>query len=107
MTDAFILGVPTVDDTDLTALTDQIGSPRDFAKQRYFDGAAFIEALVPTALSAAAWATLRGWIRARADVQKATRITIDGIEMTAISATDAVRLITALAERVSVQDDDK
>ncbi len=68
MKDIFIIGVPASESDDLSKLSEQLGTSKDFSEQRYFDGAAYIEVIVPMVLSAAAWATLRAWIRARADI---------------------------------------
>jgi hypothetical protein len=104
MADVFIVGVPTSDKADLEALAVTIGIPPDFSEQRYFDGQAFIEAVLSTGLSVAGWATLRTWIRARAEVLKATRIAGRGIEITAMDAKDAERMIRVFAEKLP--DDD-
>ena len=105
MADVFIVGVPTSDKADLEELAVRIGIPPDFSEQRYFDGQAFIEAVLYSGgLSAAGWATLRTWIRARAEVLKATRIAGRGIEITAMGAKDAERMIRVFAE--SLPDDD-
>ena len=104
MADVFIVGVPTSDKADLEALAVRIGIPPDFSEQRYFDGQTFIEAVLSTGLSAAGWATLRTWIRARAEVLKATRIAGRGIEITAMGAKDAERMIQVFTE--NLPDDD-
>lgn len=100
----FILGVPTSDVADLAGIAGEVANVSELSEHRYFDGAAFIEALMPTVLSAAAWATLREWIRARAEVRKATRISAGGIEITAMNRRDAERIIELLASRIEVED---
>lgn len=103
---SFILGVPSSDAVELAGVSESLVDEPAFSEHRYFDGAAFVETLLPLMLSTSAWATLRHWIHARAEVQKATRISVGGIEMTAIKPADAVRLIELLASRVTVEDSD-
>lgn len=103
----FILGVPTEEARDLRALADQVMSDAEFAEHRYFDGATFVEAILPLALSTATWATVRTWIRSRADVLKATRISVNGMEITAVKPRDAERIIKLLADRLTVEDADQ
>ena len=105
MNEIFIVGVPTVDSDDLTKLSERLGTSQDFSEQRYFDGATFIEVIVPSVLSAAAWATLRAWIRARADVLKATRVAYRGVEITAMNAKDSERIINLLTANLTVDED--
>ncbi len=93
MVDVLIVGVPTSDKDDLQALTAAIRVAPEFSEQRYFDGETFVEIVLSAALSSAAWATLRSWIQARAEVLKATRVAGRGIEITAVDAKSAERLI--------------
>lgn len=103
----FILGVPTQEVHDLRALADQVSTDAEFAEHRYFDGATFVEVVLPLALSAGVWATVRTWIRSRAEVLKATRISVDGVEITAMKLKDAERIIKLLSDRVAVEDGDQ
>lgn len=103
MNDAFILGVPSTDQDDLVELTRKLNKSPEFSEQRYFDGAAFMETLLPMVISAPFWATLTIWIRARADVQKTTRIAFRGVEITAMNRKDAERIISTLLERVNIE----
>ncbi len=108
MNDAvFILGVPTQEADDLRTLADQVSPDAEFSEHRYFDGATFVEAILPLALSTATWATVRTWIRARAEVLKATRISVDGVEITAVKPKDAERIIKLLADRQAIEDADR
>jgi hypothetical protein len=107
MTGTFILGVPTADRADLVSLAEQIENDPKYSEYRYFDGAAFVETLLPMVISTATWATLRTWIRARADVQKATRIACQGIEIEGMNRKDAERIIQILSDRLAVQDGDE
>lgn len=107
MTDtSIIVGVPTEDLTGLQALTASLDTGAEFSEHRYIDGATYIEAIVQVAFSTASWATLREWIRARADIRKTTRITFDGVEITAMSRKDAERLIELIRSRLSLEDGD-
>lgn len=103
----FILGVPTQEAHDLRTLADQVSPDAEFAEHRYFDGATFVEAILPLVLSTATWATIRTWIRARAEVLKATRISVDGVEITAVKPKDAERIIKLLADRQTIEDADR
>lgn len=105
--DVFILGVPSGESHDLRALTDQVADKAEFAEHRYFDGAAFTEVILPVVQSAAVWLTLRTWIRARAEVRKATRVSVDGIEITAMKPKDAERIIKLIEDRRSIEDVDQ
>lgn len=107
MNDICIIGVPASESDDLSKLSDQLGTSKDFSEQRYFDGAAYIEVIVPMVLSATAWATLRAWIRARADILKATRVAYRGVEITCMNAKDSERIISMLSENVTVEDGDE
>lgn len=104
MSDVFIIGVPTSDSGDLSQLSQQIGASQDLLEQRYFDGSTFVEFIVPVVLSGAAWATLRTWILARADIRKATRVTLRGIELTGMNAKEAARIISMLSENLTIDD---
>lgn len=105
--EVFILGVPTEEARDLRALADQVMSDAEFAEHRYFDGATFVETILPLVLSTATWATVRTWIRSRAEVLKATRISVGGVEITAVKPKDAERIIKLLADRQRVGDVDQ
>jgi len=107
MSDKFIIGVPAEESDDLSLLANQLGTSHESAEQRYFDGAAYVEVIVPMVLSAAAWATLRTWIRARAEIRKATRVAYKGVEITAMSAKDSERIISMLSDKLTVKDGDK
>ena len=105
--DVFILGVPAEEAHDLRTLADQVSTDAEFAEHRYFDGATFVEVLLPLVLSTATWATVRTWIRSRAEVLKATRISMDGVEITAMKPKDAERIIKLLSDRVAIEDADR
>lgn len=90
----------------MRVLTDQVTSDAEFAEHRYFDGATFVEAILPLLLSTAAWATVRTWIRSRAEILRATRISVGGVEITAVKPKDAERIIKLLTERVTIEDVD-
>ncbi len=104
MADIFIVGVPAPDRADLEALAAELGVAGNLVEQRYFDGDIFAEIVLSASMSAAAWATLRTWIRARAEVLKATRVSSRGIEITGYTRADAERLIKA-CDDVSPDDD--
>lgn len=103
----FILGVPTQEVHDLRALADQVSTDAEFAEHRYFDGATFAEVIIPLALSTTVWTTVRTWIRSRAEVLKATRVSVDGVEITAMKRKDAERIIKLLSDRVAIEDVDR
>jgi hypothetical protein len=105
MTETCIVGVPPDDTSDLTTLVSSLEVDGDLAEQRYFDGATFVEVVLPLLLSSSAWKTLRAWIVARADVRKATRIAYRGIEITATNPKDAIRIIQLLEEGAEVRDE--
>lgn len=104
--DVFILGVPTEEARELRAFTGQVLVDAEFAEHRYFDGATFVETILPLVLSTTAWSTVRTWIRSRAEVLKATRISVGGMEITAMKPKDAERIIRLLGDRLTIEDDD-
>lgn len=105
--DVFILGVPPLDAHDLHAISDLVTNSAEFEEHRYFDGATFIEVILPLVLSTGAWRAVREWIHSRADVQKATRISLDGVEITAVKAKDAERVIKLLLEHLTIKDNEQ
>lgn len=107
MNETCIVSVPAEDREDLAALIDRLPIEEDFGEHRYFDGAVYVEALVPlVSLTSAAWLTLRTWIKARAEVQKAMRVTCRGVEITAMNRKDAERIIRLLGDAVTLDDDE-
>lgn len=100
-----IVGVPVEDRGDLEALMASIDGAAEFSQHRYIDGATYIEAITQIVFSAAAWATFREWIRARSDVKKATRVTMDGVEITAMTPKDVVRVIELIGSQQHRNDD--
>lgn len=106
MVDVFILGVPVSDSVELKSLAEGVVTAPEFSEHRYFDGATFVETLLPLVLSTATWATLRTWIRARADAQKVMRVSVDGVEITGMKPKDAERIINTLSRRITVHGDE-
>lgn len=104
MNEMCIIGVPLDDSAELSSLAASLSLEQDFGEQRYFDGAAYVELVVPLVFSSASWLTLRTWIRARAEVLKAQRVVYDGVEITAMKPRDAERIIQLL--RKSKRDPD-
>ena len=102
----FIIGVPSEDRAELAALVAEIGEPDDLVEHRYFDASLFVDALIHAGMSAAAWDVVRTWIKSRAEVKKATRISVGGIEMTALSPRDAKKMLKNLAAHLERADDD-
>lgn len=93
-----IVGVPRTDYEELVNLAAELGQELDTTEQNYFDGADFVDLLVPIIFSGAAWATLRTWIVTRAAQHKLTRITYNGVEIESMSPKDAERIIKAIDE---------
>jgi hypothetical protein len=91
--DYIILGVPAEDATEFKAFAAELGCGDSVTEQQYFDGAPFVDMLWPLAAPAAAWATVRAWIVARADQYKKTRITYKGVEIVGVSPKEAARII--------------
>jgi hypothetical protein len=98
MGDSFIIGVPVEDRDDLTSLAEELQAKGDLGEHRYFDGATFVEVVLPLVLSGGSWLTIRTWLRTRADKQKAMRVTCRGTEITGMKPRDAERMIRVLAE---------
>lgn len=79
MNETFIVGVPTSERTNLVSLAEQIDGASDLVEHRYFDGAGFVEVVLPLVLTPAAWSLVRSWILSRAEVQMSTRVSVKGI----------------------------
>lgn len=98
MREPCVVGVPPSDLDELLALAGLLEVEISPMEHRYFDGAAFVEAILPLVFSGTALATFRTWIRARAEVRKATRVTFKGLEITATKPADVERIVRLLAE---------
>jgi hypothetical protein len=99
-----IVGIPVEGRESLVLLADELNLESSIAEHRYFDGADFVDLAVPLILSSGMWLTLSTWIRSRAATQQATRISVGGIETTAVKPADVERLIRLLEDAVTVDD---
>lgn len=106
MNETFIVGVPTSERDNLIDLAGQVEGASDLAEHRYFDGAEFVEVVLPLVLTPAAWSLLRSWIVSRAEVQKSIRVSVKGIELTGVKVKDAERMIANLLKHVTLTDSD-
>lgn len=106
MDTVFILGVPPADQEDLLTLATELQATPEFAEHKYFDGAAFVEIVLPIVFTAQAWRTLRTWIQTRGEVAKATRVTTSDFEITGMTPDQAERIIAVLSEHVTVENVD-
>ncbi|WP_129590561.1 hypothetical protein [Cryobacterium aureum] len=99
---AIIIGVLPADRDDLADLASSLGRDSDVTEQRYFDGANFLDLLLPlgttTASATAIWATVRTWLITRSDQLKNSRVTYNGrdIVIDGMNRRDTVKVISAL-----------
>ncbi len=91
-----IIGVPQADTEALVALANRLEIEGEVSRDRYFGGADYVDMAVQILTTGAAWETLRLWIKTRAEVAKATRVVIDGIELTAVNPKQADGLLRAI-----------
>jgi hypothetical protein len=106
MTETFILGVPSEDRAELEKVIGEMGDPVELVEHRYFDASLYADALVNAGVAAAGWDVLKTWIKARAEVRKATRISLNGIEVTAYSVREAEKMIAIIREAIDLNQGD-
>ena len=101
-----IIGVPQADVDALSELAESLSVESDISRDRYLNGAEFLDLAATLLTTAAVWETLRTWINARAEVAKATRIVVDGVELIAVNPKQAEALLRVIAKQFPRDGDD-